>query len=271
MTLIRRYLPFVKASFSVSLAYRMHIVLWIFSGILEIVMMLFLWGAVYRYSNVDSLFGFGFTDIVFYNVFMTLSSTMVYMNPLWDVTDDFVDGKIAMHVIKPISYTKMIFALNLGGNLFRNVMVSLPILGVLGISYVLGYANISITLSQWGIFLVSIALGLWINFHFNLSFSALVFKTEATFGLWQLNDIVLRIFSGALIPLAFFPGTIQNILLKLPFAAIQSTPTLILLGRLNGDALIEALSYQVFWAIVLTLISSYIWHRTLNNLKVNGG
>jgi ABC-2 type transport system permease protein len=74
-----------------------------------------------------------------------------------------------------------------------------------------------------------------------------------------------------LIPLAFFPGTIQNILLKLPFAAIQSTPTLILLGRLSGKALLEALTYQVLWAIVLTLISSYIWHRTLNNLKVNGG
>ena len=249
----------------------MHIVLWIFSGILEIVMMLFLWGAVYRYSSVDTLFGFGFSDIVFYNIFMTLSSTMVYMNPLWDVTDDFVDGKIAMHVIKPISYTKMIFSLNLGGNLFRNLMISLPILLILGFAYGLGYVNLSISLTQWLVYFISIVLGLWINFHFNLSFSALVFKTEATFGLWQLNDIVLRIFSGALIPLAFFPIGIQNILIKLPFASIQSTPTLILLGRLEGSVLLEALSYQVLWAILLSLISTVIWHKTLNNLKVHGG
>lgn len=271
MTLIRHYLPIVKATFSVSLAYRMNVLLWLFSNALEIGIMLILWAAVYRFGNVDSLYGFSFQDILFYNLFMTMSSNLVNMNTLGDVDDDYVDGKIAMHLIKPISYTKMMFAKNLGSNLFRNLMITLPLVLIFSVALMFNLIEFSLNFSQMMLYLISIILGLWSSFYFNFSFSALVFKTEAIFGLWQLNLIILQILSGFLIPLAFFPVWAQAIITKLPFASIQSTPTLILLGRLSGFAMWEALGLQVVWVMILTLISHWVWTKTMVNLKVHGG
>lgn len=268
---LRRYLPFTKASFSVALAYRTHILLWIFTNILEIFMMVMVWVAVYSNATTSTLYGFTLKDIIFYNIIMTLTSSMVFMMPLWDVAEDYFDGKIAMSLIKPIDYKTMVFFKNIGSNIFRNVMISFPIIVIVAILPLLGIESIHPSVSQILWFILSIFLGLWINFTSNFIFSLLVFKTEATFGLFQLNEIILRIFSGALIPLAFFPDWIRTWILRFPYASIQSTPTLILLGRLEGFNLQDAFIWQVFWAISLGLLSQFLWRKSVQNLKVMGG
>jgi len=267
----RRYLPFTKASFSVALAYRTHILLWIFANILEIFMMVMVWVAVYSSATTTTLYGFSLRDIIFYNIIMTLSSSMVFMMPLWDVAEDYFDGKIAMSLIKPIDYKTMVFFKNLGGNIFRNIMISFPIIVLMMILPIIGIESIHPTLPQIGWFILSIVLGLWINFTSNFIFSLLVFKTEATFGLFQLNEIILRIFSGALIPLAFFPDWARIWILRFPYASIQSTPTLILLGRLENTYFKDAFLWQIFWAISLGLLSQYLWKKSVHSLKVLGG
>lgn len=271
MNVLKRYFPFARASFSVSLAYRTHIFLWIFSNFLEIGMMMFVWIAVFQYSNQSTLNGFTLTDIIFYNIFMTLSSSMVFMNPLWDVAEDYFDGKIAMSLIKPVRYEWMIFFQNLGANVFRNLMIAFPMILLILISPLFLAHGVSISWSQWLWYFLSIGLGLWINFQFNFLFASLIFKTEATFGLFQLNDIVLRIFSGALIPLSFFPLWTQALLTRTPFASIQFTPTMILLGRLVGEARVQALLLQGFWAISLGLLTHFVWDKTMKSMKVHGG
>lgn len=271
LSFFRRYLPFTRASFSVALTYRTHILLWIFSSFLQIGMMMLVWVAVYAHATSPILSGFSLADMLVYNVLITMTYSLTQMNPLWDVAEDYFDGKIAMSLIKPIHYKTQIFFQNLGGNLFQNVILTLPITVIFVFTHLLSQSGLTFTPSGLLLYALSVGLGLLINFYANFIFATLVFKTEATFGLFQLNEVIVRIFSGALIPLTFFPGWFKTVAELMPYASVQYIPTMILMNRLEGDELLFRLAIQGAWLLGLVLLTRFIWNRSLAKLKVHGG
>lgn len=268
---LRRYLPFTRASFSVALMYRTHILLWIFSSILEIGMMMLVWVAVYKNSETGFLHGFALSDMLLYNILITMTFSLTRMNPLWDVAEDYYDGKIAMSLIKPINYKTQVFFQNLGGNLFSNVILTLPITIIFVFTNVLRDSGLILSPASLLLYIFSVIMGLLINFYANFIFAMLVFKTEATFGLFQLNEVIVRIFSGALIPLTFFPSWFRIFAEAMPYASVQYIPTLILMNRLEGNELLGKLALQAAWVIFLIIFTRWLWSRSLAKLKVHGG
>ena len=61
----------------------------------------------------------------------------------------------------------------------------------------------------------------------------------------------VEFFSGAIIPLPFFPRGMQRILEILPFASMQNVPLRIYSGSMTASEISHAVSLQVFWLVVL--------------------
>jgi len=269
MSRLRPYLAFMRASFSMNLAYRMHIVFWIFSDFIQIGLMLLVWVAVYQNSDSALIYGFSLNQILIYNLIVNMSASFTRMNPVWDIAEDYYDGRVAMSLIKPTRYITQIFFQNLGSNIFGNILISLPLsiaLVVLGINH-----QIDITLLSLALYVLSLGMGLFISFYANFIFANLVFYTDATFGMFQLNEAIVRIFSGSLIPLVFFPGWLKLIADFLPYGSIQYIPTMILMGRITGTEIVLRMLIQLAWVLGLALSAHMLWNHSLRRMKVHGG
>jgi ABC-2 type transport system permease protein len=77
--------------------------------------------------------------------------------------------------------------------------------------------------------------------------------------------------SGQVVPLIFFPGALQTVLLALPFAAIYSTPLLIYLGTIPPSGYLAAFATQVGWLAAFTALAWLIWRAAQRRVVVQGG
>jgi len=90
-------------------------------------------------------------------------------------------------------------------------------------------------------------------------------------GIRLSRQMIQSIFSGALIPLVFFPQWLMNVANVLPFIAIIHIPISIYLGAISGTAILSSIGLQVFWVLVMTGLSCLLWMKTRNKIFVQGG
>jgi len=80
-----------------------------------------------------------------------------------------------------------------------------------------------------------------------------------------------NIFSGLMIPLAFYPAPLQTFLRLQPFAGLADTPFRIYLGETTGWAAAGAIGLQLAWAAVIAAIGRALLARAMRRLQVQGG
>ena len=95
--------------------------------------------------------------------------------------------------------------------------------------------------------------------------------TTGTDGITVGRIAVQNIFSGALIPLVFFPGWLQSVAAILPFQGMISTPALTYLGRLDAPTTALMIGLQAAWAIGLILLGRLAWRGAVKAVTINGG
>ncbi len=80
-----------------------------------------------------------------------------------------------------------------------------------------------------------------------------------------------QLLSGALIPLVFFPDLVQKIIQVLPFSSIIYTPVMIYLGKLSGMDVAYFILLQLFWLLVMVMLSRTVWKAVVKSLTILGG
>lgn len=87
----------------------------------------------------------------------------------------------------------------------------------------------------------------------------------------MIESAVLSFLTGQLIPLTFFPETVQKVFNFMPFSSMTYAPVMIYLGKFQGSELAFVLLRQVIWVILLYVTGSLIWKRVTKRLIVLGG
>jgi ABC-2 type transport system permease protein len=108
--------------------------------------------------------------------------------------------------------------------------------------------------------LVSAALATAIAISANLIVGMAGFVTTNTWGVRYLYSTVQAALSGQLVALELMPAVLRSTVEALPFAAMVSTPTRLLLGRYDrasGAAVL--LLGQAGWLIALTALAVAAW------------
>ncbi len=120
--------------------------------------------------------------------------------------------------------------------------------------------------------LISLTLAIVVNFGLSFVTGTLAFWTDgAIWGIGMAKRLLSAFASGALVPLALFPGTLRTVALALPFQAGVHIPTAIYLGQLEGALLWQSLGVQVFWAVALLIISNWFFHYSAQRMTPQGG
>jgi ABC-2 type transport system permease protein len=81
----------------------------------------------------------------------------------------------------------------------------------------------------------------------------------------------MTFFSGFIIPVRFFPSTVQTVANATPFPAVLQRPVDVFVGKTNGVDVFVTLAVQAGWALALGTLALATFAAGARRLVVQGG
>lgn len=247
------------------LQYKSVTFLFTFNRIIEVVVYICVWYAIY--NQTGQIDGFSINEIATYYI-LVVSLTPI---SLWGINEDIADsirkGYITRELLNPISYFKYYFGIELGEMGF-GFLISILTFIVCNIFWtVLMPANI------WAFigFVCIILLNIPISYFLQMIIGTCGFYTNATWGMQILRKAIISIFSGLIAPLTMFPIWFQNIANILPFKEFFYTPINIYLGKIQGIEILWVILKQAIWVLIMYLIAKMFFDKAVKKVTINGG
>jgi ABC-2 type transport system permease protein len=232
--------------------------------VLRIYLMRMVWLALYAQNAAPQ--GIQLHQILTYTVIALLMSLILEVDGTRLIRDKVRDGSIATDLMKPISPALYFFSDGAGQTALHAILI-LP-----SLAFALLLVRIDVPPpATLGAFVLSFLIGYVVNFLLNFCMNCIAFWTLETFAIQLIVRWASDLLSGQIIPLLFFPGVLQRIVLALPFAAIYSTPLLIYIGKISSRDYAGAILAQIGWLIAFTLLSTAVWRAAQRRLVVQGG
>lgn len=258
------YLTYFRKSFKQSIAYRATVWLQIVAAIVSVFVQVSVWRSLIGTGTVN---GITLGNMVTYAIINAIMLAFT-LKPVNDVDARLRSGDIAIDLLRPIQYPLLVFADQLGRAAFRLIFVAIPVLAVSGTFF-----DLSFPPSATGAlsFLLTIVFALLISFGIGYLIALLSFWFLTTFHFsWAIGGLI-TLFSGAFLPLWFFPDRWEMIARLLPFQFLGFVPAAVWLGHIRGDELTRTLILGVAWCAALLLATNGLWHRATRQLVVQGG
>jgi ABC-2 type transport system permease protein len=266
----KKLLALTRAGIMESLHYRLGTAVTLFANLIYLVLVYFLWKAIYASSGVDVVNGMTFNDTMIYLILATALFNFLEMFVVWDMSRAIQSGKIILDLLKPMSFKRYTFWSYSGSHVVLFTLTFIPTFIVVMI-VTKGAIPIGLNLVR---FLISVVMALVVNFSIEMIVATLCLYTESTWGINIVKETIVLVLSGASIPLAFFPESIRNIISWLPFRAIYDIPLQVLLNKGGSDTL-EGLAkmwgMQLGWCVILGLAGMLFWNHAVKKITVNGG
>lgn len=274
---IRQYLPFSRAGVQSFLVYKAQTFMWLFISFFELFFIVFLYQAIYKNSDngLNSVInGFSFYEIILYMITSFVFSYIVSSTDTsWNIFTDIQEGTIANTLTKPVSYRLKHLFTYIGLLAIGYVVIVIPILSIVyGIFLISGLIKIQVGrfIINVILFMLFTVLACLINDALSYLIGLLTFFTEHMFGLNLFKSAIQNLLSGALIPLSYM-GSLGLAFAYTPFAFLNSTPILTLMGKVE---LLQALIYigvGILWVCALEIFNHYFFRFCVKRVSVQGG
>jgi ABC-2 type transport system permease protein len=258
------YLAFAAKAFSREATYRMEVFTNVGSLVVRLFLMRAVWTALYAQNVAPA--GVPLHAILTYTVVALLMSLVLEIDGTRAIRDKLREGTIATDLMKPISLPLYFFSDGVGMTLLHAVLIVPTLL----LSLLLVHIDVPPP-HVLAAFALSFLLGYLVNFFLNFLMNCVAFWTLETFAIQLMVRWVSDLLSGQIVPLIFFPGILQKIVLALPFAAIYSTPLLIYLEKIPPSGYLVAFATQIAWCIAFALLSAVVWRAAQRRIVVQGG
>ena len=258
------YVEFAKKAFAREATYRMEV----FTNVAGLLVRLYLMKAVWTslYSQNAAPAGVPLHAILTYTVIALLMSLILELDPTRLIRDRVREGSIATDLMKPINLPLYFFSDGFGQTLLHALLI-LPSLALALFIVHIDVPPAPVLLA----FAVSFAFGYVVNFLLNFLMNAVAFWTLETFAIQLIVRWVSDLLGGQIVPLIFFPGVLQRVVLALPFAAVYSTPLLIYTGTIAPASYAAAFAAQLAWGAAFAVLSTFVWRGALKRVVVQGG
>lgn len=268
----RKYRGFLKGSFLNVIAFRNEIIGWVVQDILTVIIMVFMWFAIFKENGGQTINGFTYPQMSAYLIIASLTANWtVNGSTFMDINDDIANGTIATSLTRPISYRAKNFFTSLGCNIGNFVIFFLPLIIIAYLVLIFGFKLPAPEPLNILFYLVSGFLAIAVLDSFDFIIAQLGFVTNSMFGIFLIKGSIFSFLAGSIIPYAYFPAWAQSFLSYLPFASLGSTPVNTLLGRLSLAQVGISLALSAAWAIALYAFSLYANKKMIRHVISVGG
>ena len=266
----KRLIALTRGGIMESLYFRLGIFVTLFANLIYLVLVYYLWKAIYASSGSDVVNGMSFSDTMIYLILATAIFNFLEMFVVWDMSRSIQSGKIILDLLKPMRFRKYTFWSYTGNHVVQFFLTFVPtFVAVMIVTH--GAIKIGLNL-LW--FIIAMIFALIINYNIEMLVAPICLFTESTWGINIVKETIVLLLSGATIPLAFFPEKARVIVSYLPFRAVYDIPLSILLEKSGSDTwqgLLQLFGLQLIWLVVLTVAGNLFWNHAVKKITVNGG
>lgn len=264
---LKIYSEFIRIGFVNILAFRLRYYTGIITYLINVTVYYFIWRAVFA-SAKGSVAGFSLPQILTY-----VSVGWIIRSFYWNTIDqemayEVIEGKIAMDFIKPVSVQWMWLARAMGESAFRLILLTAPTAII--VTLLFPVLPPSCTLNFF-LFLLAAVGSFFIMGALNFIIGTCAIPLTSILALIRAKFWLIELLSGLLIPLSFFPRSLQIISSWLPFEHIAYTPLQIYLGRLPLGETLRLLAIEYFWVVALLFLGHVWWVRATRKITIHGG
>ena len=247
-------------------AYRTHSMVSILVGPVYFIVQYFIWTALY---GTGSLNGMELSEMIRYFGATTLIGYLVMDFADWNLSMLIETGKFLTFSLRPLNHRFFALSQKVGHRVLGFIFEFVPCLLIFIFLF-----KINMVPAYFGWCILSIVLAFLMNFQVNYCIGMASFWIVRTNGIRAVYSLFGAIFSGALIPLVFFPKSLQMILFFLPFQYTSYVPAMVFLGKysLGGINLSipTIVGIQAVAVIIIHIISEFIYKLAMKKFTAVG-
>ncbi len=253
------------AGFKTGLAYKLHYFVTLLSMPISLLIYYFLWSSIYTYMDVEIIRGFTLGQMITYYVMSMIVGSLTWSNVDEWIEENVISGEMVASLLKPMSFMSWNMYFNVGLNTLAILIEIIPVL-------VLGFLFGLIYVSFWNTILAVISVFFAAIIYFLISYivGLSAFWLKRISGLRRVKRVTLAFLSGSMIPLTFFPLTIQTVFKYLPFQYVRYVPISIYLGNYTINYSLLMILISIVWVVVLYLLSYFIWIKAFKKFAGAG-
>jgi ABC-2 type transport system permease protein len=207
-----------------------------------------------------------FRQIISYLLIASAVSTALLLNNLRlgsSLAKAIKSGDISYALIRPVIVPFFYLAVRVG-SLGMSYAVSAVLL-IAGLIMQPPASALSFVL-----FLLFLPPAMAISYCLNMFVGIIAFYFTEADSIKNVIGHFINVFSGTIVPLTFFPGTLKTIVLLLPFATAVFGPAHALSNAAINTQTWLSLASGYAWAIVLLMITNKLWRKSLRQYEAVG-
>lgn len=178
------------------------------------------------------------------------------------------EGRVATDLLRPLDLQTTFYITELT-NMLCNLLFQVLPAGI--VAWLFFDLRLPSNPLVWLAFVALLLLGHAAVFLFDWSLACCAFYMTETWGLYVLRTGVALFFSGALVPLALFPGWLQSVAAALPFSQALYVPVSLLCGMTSLSLAPRLLVEQLAWLAGLGVVARLVFRASVRKVTVQGG
>ena len=259
------YLRLSLNIFKQNMAYRFEYITKVVALFLTVFAQYYIWRVLLVYQNNTS--DVNITEMTTYIIVSTVIGIVLNNRIISEINDQIYTGKIGTELVKPYSYFSLMLARTIGEMLFQLTFFAVPLLIVM---YAIFHFSIP-DLKSFLLFFCSFAAGGFLRILICFFLGILGFWFSQVWALERLLNDLIKLFSGAWIPLWFFPDYLKRAAEVLPFQYIYFAPISIYIEKYGTAEVLGILGKQLFWIVLFGTVCYLVWKKAIYKIVIQGG
>lgn len=173
------------------------------------------------------------------------------------------DGSINNYLIRPLKVIPYLYSADTGS---RSLSLILSVF-TFGLGIAMNPPATALSVAIFGAFMLLATL---ISLAFNIMIGTVYFHSPEATNFRLSFSHVLKVFSGALIPLHFFPEGLRQFVMLSPFPSMIYVPAVSLSQSGPGNLMAQSFFVGLFWAIALLAIAAAWWKKSIRSYDAVG-
>lgn len=263
---MKAYLFAAKLKIQTALAYRFDMLSTIFVQCIVMFAISYFWIAAY--GGADSVLDVSKKSMLTYTTISILMGNLLTMNVQNRIIDNIRTGNMALDMLKPVNMYGIYLAEDIGELVISLFQKVLPLLLIS--TFMFGLPS-PVSAEGFILFLPSFVLAYLINWLLAALLGLWAFQTISMGPMKAVKSYIIKLLSGSIIPLWFFPCELQVVLELLPFVSIYQLPLGIYIGKYTVQEAMLRMGLQLFWVLVLFTAFQIVRRKMAARVLIQGG
>lgn len=263
---MKSYLFVSKIRIQTALAYRFNVISTILIQCLIMYAMSCFWVAAY--SGTELVSGVSRRDMITYTTISVIMGNLLTMGVQNRIAHSVRTGSVALDMLKPVNIYGIYLAEDIGDAAAALFQKAVPL--VLVGTVMFGFPAPASVL-HFMLFLFSFVIGYLINWILAALLGMCAFKTLTLGPLANAKGFIMKLLSGSIFPLWFFPAGVRRVLELLPFMNIYQLPLGIYIGQYAMNEILLRTGIQLFWCGLLWLVFDILQRKASAAVLIQGG